>query len=60
MQFTFQIIRGRVALILDPQGWQVGSVEAGTFEIDAYLRLSINDWQSLMRTVEAASNALCE
>jgi hypothetical protein len=60
MQFTYLIKGNRVALILDPAGRQVGDVEAGVFQIDAHLRLSINDWKSLMTTVEEASSRLCE
>jgi len=60
MKFTYRIRGNRVALIFDPAGRWVGDVEAGVFHIDTYLKLSINDWKSLMATVEEASKALSE
>jgi hypothetical protein len=60
MKFSYEILPEREASILDEGGWQIGLVAAGTFEIYGYLSLDINDWKSLLATVEQASIRLCE
>ena len=60
MKFSYEILPEREASILDEDRCLIGFVAAGTFEIYGYLSLDINDWKSLLATVEQASIRLCE
>lgn len=59
MKFKFKV-RGYEAIITGPNDWQIGYVMGDTFEIFIHARMSVDEWKSLMATVEEASKALSE